>query len=272
MVDYDLNNFHADKYLSLFRGDLANLGVEVAAAYGMIEDASKEWTQKNDVTWAASPEAAIAEVDAVLLLAPNNAEVHPALAERVFPAAKPVYVDKTFSANPADSDVLVGLAEDHQTPVFSSSALRFTPALREYLAEGTAPDVIDAEGRGPGEWPVYGVHTVEPLITVMGPDLRRLRAGGREKLIRVELEWEDGRTGLATVNKYGAPFHLTLTTKDGLQALDLNDPTFYNGLVEAMVEFFRTSKSPVPLSETVAVMQVLHRMEESLTSGGWVNL
>lgn len=273
-VDYNLENFHANKFIELFRGDLQHHGIEVAYGYGMIEEPSREWTQKQGVEWLARAEEVAEKADAVVLLAPDNAEVHLELAQKVFPAGKPVYVDKTFADSIAMAKQMIELAEQHKTPIFSSSALRYTPALVEFMARPEAADAIDAEAQGPAEWLRYGIHTVEPLVTLFGPELRRLRTGGREALFRVELEWQDGRTGQATVNGYGGvSFGMRVTREQGSDWLDLNDARFYNGLVDAMAGFLKTGQSPVPISTTLMVVTILEKaLESRAQDGAWVNL
>lgn len=226
-VDYNLENFHANKFIELFHGDLRHHGIEVAYCWGMVDEPSREWAKRQGVEWLDRAENVVDKADAVVLLAPDNAEVHLDLARRVFPAGKPVYVDKTFADSIAMAEQMIELAEQYKTPIFSSSALRYTPALVEFMARPEAADVIDAEAQGPAEWLRYGIHTVEPLITLFGPDLKRLRTGGRDALYRVELEWKDGRTGIATVNGYGGVnFSMRVTREQGAEWLDLNDARF----------------------------------------------
>lgn len=273
-VDYNLENFHANKFIDLLRGDLQHHGVELVCAYGMIEEPSLAWVKDKGVAWAPSPEAVTAQVDGVLLLAPDNSEVHLDLAQKVFPAGKPTYVDKTFADSIAMAEAMIALAEQYNTPVFSSSALRYTPALVSFMAGEEAPRLIDAAGHGPAEWLRYGIHTVEPLITLLGPDVKRLRAAGQGELMRVDLQWQDGRTAHATVNGYGGvDFGLRATTTSGSQWIDLNDGRFYNGLLENMIGFFKSGKSPVPLEETLVVMTILEKaLESRAADGAWIEL
>lgn len=270
-VDYNLANFHANKFLELMR---RSPDVSVVCAWGLVEEASQAWAREKGVAWAASPEAVVEQVDAVALLAPDNAEVHLALAERVFPAGKPVYVDKTFADSIRMAEAIIDLAAKHKTPFFSTSALRYAPALVAFMQEEAARDVIDAAGQGPAEWLRYGVHTVEPLVTLFGPAVKRLRTGGQGALMRVELEWQDGRTAHATVNGYGGvDFGLRVTTRKGSRWLDLNDIRFYDNLVERMIAFFKTGNPPVPAEETLTVIKIL---EKALVSrehdGAWIRL
>lgn len=273
-VDYNLENFHANKFIDLFRGDLKHHGIEVVCGYGMIEAPSKEWTGKYGVEWVDTAEGVVERVDAVVLLAPDNSEVHLDLAQRVFPAGKPVYVDKTFADSIQMAEQMIDLSQKHNTPIFSSSALRYTPALVDFMATSDAEQAIDAAGQGPAEWLRYGIHTVEPLITLFGADVRRLRTGGQGELMRVELEWNDGRTGLATVNGYGGvDFGVRVTTPEGSKWIDLNDGRFYNGLVDHMATFLKTGEAPVPIETTLMVITILEKALQSREQdGAWVNL
>ena len=273
-VDYNLENFHANKFIELFHGELQQHGIEVAYCYGMIEEPSREWAKRQGVEWLARAEEVAEKADAIVLLAPDNAEVHLDLARRVFPAGKPTYVDKTFADSIATAQQMIELAAKHGTPLFSSSALRYAPALVEYIAKPEAAEAIDAEGQGPAEWERYGIHTVEPLVTLFGPDLKRLRTGGQGALFRVELEWKDGRTGLATVNGYGGvSFGMRITSEQGSTWLDLNDARFYNGLLDAMATFLKTGESPIPISTTLMVVTILEKaLESRRKDGAWVTL
>ncbi|MFT5090776.1 MAG: hypothetical protein ACI8PG_005157, partial [Planctomycetota bacterium] len=42
-VDFNLENFHADVYLKLLRGELATRGFDVAGATALEEEPSKVW-------------------------------------------------------------------------------------------------------------------------------------------------------------------------------------------------------------------------------------
>src|SRR5689334_15132357 len=98
MVDHHLNNWHADTFLKLLRGPLADEQVEVVAAWES-DPIGDDWCAKNGVRRADSIEDAIGGTDAVLLLAPDNIDVHLKLAEAVLPAGKPTLIDKFLAPN-----------------------------------------------------------------------------------------------------------------------------------------------------------------------------
>ena len=86
-VDFDLDNFHADVYLKLLRGDLQSRGFTVAGATALKADSSQAWCAKNSVPYYDAVDALDAHVDCYAVLAPSNPEVHEILCQRVFRAA-----------------------------------------------------------------------------------------------------------------------------------------------------------------------------------------
>lgn len=280
-VDYDLNNFHANTFLRILKEQFAD-EVTVAAAWAIKEHASKEWADNNNIPWRSSAEEVAQQCDAVVLLAPDNVEVHEELAQRVFPYVDKIYVDKPFAPDGHTARRMASLAEQHGTRFFSTSALRFAPDLVQYNKArlhktgeiGQLEPAVDIAMYGPGVWPGYAVHCVETVVTLFGHQVKRLRAGGRDNIFRTEIEWEDGRTAFITVNGWAdVPFSAVVTHPDQRVMLDMNDPAFYEGLMDAMVTFFKTGESPVSFEETLAVVRIL---EEALASrqadGAWIEL
>ena len=103
-VDFDLNNFHADIYLKLLRGDLQARGFTVAGATALQAESSQAWCAQNGVPYYSDVDALDAYVDCYAVLAPSNPEVHETLCQRVFPCGKPTYVDKTFAPDLATAE------------------------------------------------------------------------------------------------------------------------------------------------------------------------
>lgn len=276
-VDYDLNNFHANKFLSLYRHELQDQNIEVAACYGLLEGPSKAWAEQNGIPWSNSPEAVAEQVDALVILSPDNAEFHLPLAQRTLPAGKPTFMDKTFADTYEHAVAIAELAEQHKTPFFSSSSLRFAAETERFFAEAGALSILDCASTGPGPWDRYGVHTVEPLIAIMGADVRRLRADGTPNLMRVTLEWNDGRTGHVTVNGLGAGnrrqgWQITLSAPEAVSSYTISDPTFYLNLQKAVLTFFQTGRPPVAMAETLMIMAILTQAEAALGADRWVTL
>src|SRR5437764_129473 len=96
-VDNKLENFHANVFLKAYRDTLKSRGATVAGCFALDADNGKAWAAHNDVPYFNSVEALNDHVDAYMILAPSNPELHLKLAEMVFPFGKTTYVDKTFA-------------------------------------------------------------------------------------------------------------------------------------------------------------------------------
>jgi len=142
MVDHHLNNWHADTFVRLLRGPLAGEEVEVVAAWES-DPAGEDWCAKTGIRRSQSIEDALDGVDGVMLLAPDNIDVHLRLAERVLPAGKPTLIDKFLAPSISESRQIAALAERYGAPVLSSSALRYAVEL-EALRKLQAADDLES--------------------------------------------------------------------------------------------------------------------------------
>src|SRR5699024_1700841 len=95
----------------------------------------------------------------------GGGETHADLARPFIEAGMPVFIDKPMTTVYADAVALFDLAEKHNAPLMSSSALRFPVELdRDAIdACGTLSSILTV---GPEEWFYYGVHVVELLGAV----------------------------------------------------------------------------------------------------------
>ena len=100
-----------------------------------MQPTGEDWCEKNAVRRAKTPEEAVEGADGVLVLAPDNIEAHPALAERVLPAGKPTFFDKLLAPTAAKAEGIVAAARRHNAPIFSASSLRYAVELEAALPE-----------------------------------------------------------------------------------------------------------------------------------------
>ncbi|GIV16983.1 MAG: hypothetical protein KatS3mg022_2418 [Armatimonadota bacterium] len=147
-VDHHLNNFHANTFLKLLHEDLAAEDVRVFAAWES-HPTGEDWCAKNGIERKPSIGDVVKCVDAVMVLAPDNLADHLALCEQILPAGKPVFIDKLLSPILSDAQKIVAMAQQHGTPITSSSALRFAvelEAMRPQLSN--TPSEAFARGNG----------------------------------------------------------------------------------------------------------------------------
>ena len=161
-------------------------------------------------------------------------------------------------------------AKKKGVPIFSSSSLRYGKATQAARA-GALGKIMHAETFSPSSIEVrhpdlfwYGVHGCESLFTVMGPGCetvqRRSTADGKIEVIG---KWKGGRTGIFREGKgYGG----TAKCESGEHPVGGYDG--YAPLVEAVVKFFKSGKSPVASRETLEIYAFMQAADDSKAANG----
>jgi hypothetical protein len=198
----------------------------------------------------ASQQELIEACDGIIVLSPDHPQEHERLGEASLSSGKRVYMDKTFSPDLASGQRLFDLAEKHGTPMFSSSALRFSKELAEFQA-GRAEIPLFCATAGPGVYANYSVHQLEMINTVMGQGAKRIKAisSGAGRTL-----WVDYGDRLATMTQTpNADFSLNLAYEQkGMTIPACSDP--FVGLIDAMLTFFCDGTVAVSREATLEVM------------------
>ena len=79
-IDHHLNNYHANKFLSIIRDGKAGPDLEIVAAYES-DPTGEDWCEKNNVKRVQSAAEVVELSDAIIVLAPDNVESHLALSK-----------------------------------------------------------------------------------------------------------------------------------------------------------------------------------------------
>ena len=229
--------------------------------------------QKQGIAIVGSLDELIASVDAVLLET-NDGQLHLEQVLPVLRARKPVFVDKPAAASLADVVAIYRAANHYQTPVFSSSALRFAPEALEARAGKLVGPVLGCDTFSPASlepshtdlyW--YGIHGVEQLFTVMGT--------GCESVVRVSTPgtdlvvgtWRDGRIGTFRGTRTGK--HLYGGTVFGEEGTASSGGyAGYAPLVDEIARFFKTGVPPVSAEETIEIYAFMSAADESKSTAG----
>lgn len=278
VVDHHLNNWHADTFLRLLRGPLAGEGVEIVTAWES-DPTGDDWCAKNDVRRAGSPEEAARDVDAVMVLAPDNIGEHLKLAQAVLPFGKPTLIDKFLAPNVRDAEAIIALARQHGAPILSASGLRYAVELDAAEAEYKAATVTAGRFTGMGNWSGYGIHTLAMALRVFGAGVRRVADTGVEGARTVALDYGEGRRAIVDVREAANGYEAlgwTFTAKVGDryvggQVTDFEG--FYANLMRHTAAFFKSGTPDMPTEEALAAVKALEAADRSLASdGGWVTL
>jgi predicted dehydrogenase len=209
----------------------------------------------------------------VVFLETNDGRLHLEQALPVLKARKPMFIDKPIAASLADAAAIFAAAKKYNTPVFSSSSLRYIDGIDE-VKSGKIGKVLGAETYSPAKYEVthpdlfwYGIHGVEMLFAVMGTGCKtvtRVHTPDADVVVGV---WNDGRIGTFRGTRkgksdyggriFGEKSNTTLGTFKG-----------YNPLLEQIVKFFETGVVPVQPEETLEIAAFMEAADESKAKGG----
>lgn len=273
-IDYYIDEWHAQNYPAWIK-EASGGAYEVCYAYAKVEGTefgkrtSAEWAAEHNVEMLASIEEVIQKSDALVMLSPDNPEFHEELAELALKSGKPVYVDKTFANTKAGAVSMFELAKAHNTPMYSSSALRYAA---EYTFLNNA-QISGITSFGGGKFYNYAVHQLEPLIMLMGNNAKRVMFIGSGHCPSMVVEFEGNR--YATINQYidRVPFGMCINFADGsCDFLQINSD-FFKAFIKEMVDFFETRNPKVDPADTICIMAVREAGLKAInTPGIWLDI
>ncbi len=254
-IDYYLDEWHANNYPRIIN-ELTHGEFQVRYAYGKIDSpiggiTNAEWAKEQGIELLSSIEKVIKKSDVLIVLSPDNPEMHEELTDLPLKSGKLVYVDKTFAPDKETAIRIFENADKHGTTCFSSSALRFVTELKACDKD----NIYKIYSEGPGSYDMYSIHQIEPVVMLMNCRAKRVMGIGDVKHPSLIIEFEDGRV---------AQLRQTNETKFKISAVDKeNNPTeypitsnYFNLFMEALVDFFKTGKIPVEHSQTIDVIAI----------------
>ena len=216
-----------------------------------------------------------AKVDGVLLES-GDGRIHLQQAKQVIAAHKPLFIDKPLASTLEDAREIAKLASAAGVPWFSSSGLRFNELGTKYKY----PDAIGITVWGPGpteehhyldlSW--YGIHPVETLYTLMGTGCQEVtRTSGGDNNSGSDVivgRWKDGRIGTVRTLRPSGPYGVVVYRPKSVVQSPPDVPFSYAPLVQQIVNFFQTGKSPVPNEETLEIFAFMDAAQRSKEAGG----
>jgi len=278
LIDYYLDNWHASNLPKWLR-DETHDEYRICYAWGSFNpDASKSgseyrkpsevWCAEHNIELVGSAAEVVEKSDVLMVLSPNNPEQHEELCREALASGKRTYVDKTFAPDVVTAKRIFNMAKAGNTPMFSSSALRFSSELTNIKHEG----ICVISSRGPGVYEIYSIHQIEMLVFLMGPAARRVMAIGNEAAPALAIEFSGKR--FATMGHFGGecPFNLAITYDNSENVLVHECTSFFPNFVRELVDFFETGSIKVPENETIAIIGIREKGFEALKNPGvWIN-
>lgn len=232
--------------------------------------------RESGVNFAGSIEEMLPEVEAVMLLT-NDGRPHLEEIRPVLKAGKPVYIDKPVAESFENVVAVFKEAEKNNVPVFTSSALRYVRKAQQLAGGEKVGKVLGAETYGPAPlqeshsdlfWD--GIHGIELLYTVMGTGCQRVSRIFTPATDIVTGIWPDDRIGVFKGLRAGRiGFGGTVFGEKNIEETGGFDG--YEGLVEAILTFFKTRIPPVPPAESIEIYAFMHAADISRkNNGAWV--
>ncbi len=272
-VDYNLENFHSNAFLSILHGDLAKKGFRVTGGIGMREKPSRVWAEVNDIAYFSDPVALNDAVDAYMVLAPSNPEVHLELCRKVLPFGKPTYVDKTFAQDLSSARKIFALADKHRVPLQTTSALRYTN-VQDYVKEVGRSKVKHMVAWGGGRsFGEYAIHPVELTISCMGPNVQRVHRRGSGKYSQLLLEFSGGRTAVVNVYvKSRSGYAATVTTAEKTEYFRVDPREMFYNTTLSIMDMIQSGKPSIPRKESLVIRRILDLAGEDRSAKGFVRV
>ena len=149
------------------------------------------------------------------------------------------------------AEVIFKVAEAHNTPCYSTSALRFAS---EYEAL-KGKKIQAAAFWGPYDLETYSIHQLEPMIMLMQGNVKRVLAQQSGDWTQICLEWSDGRAASLTCTGKDGAFWANIDLEQENRTFQITSDNF-GAFIENLVAFLEGEDIPVTHSETVRIMAV----------------
>ncbi len=237
-----------------------------------VEKFAAEIRDEHGVEIVDSIEALLAKVDVVLLESVDG-RPHLEQARPVLKAGKRLFIDKPLAASLADAREIVRVSRETGTPFFTCSCSRFMDEVQAMKTREDLGAIRKVQGSSPlnalkghPDLYFYGIHGIEALYAVMGPGCVRVSRKLEGNTDITTGAWSDGRIGIYRGVKKGnyKPILKVWGEKGGAET---KAGFSYDGLLEAMAEFFQTGRPPIDPAETVEIFTFMTAAQLSLERG-----
>ena len=269
-IDYYLDEWHANNYPRLISA-ATDGKMQVNLAYGHIDSpiggrTTDKWCADFGIKRAESIDQVCEESDCIIVLSPDNCEMHETLCQKPLRTGKRVYVDKTFAPDYATARRIFDIAENSGTPCYSTSALRYASEYQDIR------DVSAITSIGPYYFETYAIHQLEPVMMLMGGTPEKVMYVPGKNAYSLTVGFKDGRT--AQINGFytNAPFLMNLVS-EGKNRLITVQSDYFGAFIKQMTRFFETGEGAVPHEETLNIMAVRGAGVEAIKRPcEWVNI
>lgn len=264
IIDNFISNWHSNTYFKLFHEIAEEENREeyvITHIYAKTNEnptsheTTEKWCEKTGAKSCSTIEEVCDAVDVIMILAPNNPEMHEELCEIPFKSGKPVYVDKTFAPDFESAKRIIEYGKKCGANYWSSSATRFEPALAPFLSEN-APKVSSLSISSGNVFEIYCIHLIELMNTFMKEGAKSVICHSNTSNIVFEVIYNDGRK--AFLNQFVGTYadFACYPEVNGSCKQYFCKGDFWKGFSRALLNFFDTSIAPISLESTLECIAV----------------
>lgn len=257
-IDYYLDEWHANNYPEFIK-NASDGRYEVCYAYGMIDSpneggmSNSEWAEKNGVELLDTIEEVVEKSDVLIVLSPDNPEMHEELCDLPLKSGKLCYVDKTFAPDKETALRIFANADAYNTPCYSSSALFYASELDDIDTD----NICKVYSRGPGVYDIYSIHQIEPVLKLMKTDPKRIMFLSDIDHASFIIEFADGRLA-EFYQGIWIDFEISVADKENNMSVHTVKSDYFSLFIENLVKFFDTGIVPVPHQQTINVVATIN--------------
>jgi len=246
--------------------------VTIASVWDPIRENAEQLADRFAIPHVAQSPAELSQaVDGVLVLGDKSMEFQ-RHAYQFLESGVPCYVDKPLSPDLQEATEIVELARKTGTPFFSASPARFAPQLQEFGSRLTAEigTPLSIALAGPGELFFYGVHLVDILLSLRGPDVLSVQNVGEPQSELIKVTFSDGvLASIHVVADAKSRFHvLALGRQDWRHLYIDNYQDYFANLVRSTEQMVLNREAPISLREVLRVIEILAAARDSRLKGG----
>lgn len=276
IIDNYISNFHSNTYHRLFHEIAIEEKSEeyvITHIYAKNEkspstgETTDEWCAKTGALKCENAQQVCEMADVIMVLSPNNPELHEQFCKVAFESGKPVYVDKTFAPDYATAKRIAECGKANNASFWSSSATRFEPCVSEFLKEDSPiVNSITVESGYPFE--IYSIHLIELMNTFMknGASTVICRNNSANKVF--EVNFKDGRKAFLNQFEGTCADFCCYPEIEGACIQMFCKSDFWKCFSKALLKFFETGKPPVSIENTLECIAVRSALKRSLETPG----
>lgn len=208
----------------------------------------------------------------VLMLEINDPAYHLEYFKKCMDLGLPIFLDKPLADNIENGRLIYELSKERNLRVFSSSSLRYTPALEESCIAIPTPrfaSMYGPLGKAPAGSSVvwYGVHAFEMLQRAMGSGAQSVYARKDSAGVVATVEYGGGRRGVVEMSEDTSVYGGCLRSSSEAVPFVVDAKTIFRAELMKVIDFFNGSPAPVDFADTLEIMSMLDAAERSTISG-----